>query len=169
MYLVKTKTYFQTYHDFFFSFSFQMKITIVSPDRHISLSTNHQPFLLNSIGYPNYKIGFLDCVWVATAPREDAKVIIKFRVLDFQHSMEALTIGIGDDSQDRLSIVFRSWEGDAASSPVFTGSQIAWIRYVTYWPYDKSTTGFLLEIWASPDTGRHYHDHDWMLFLLFLS
>ena len=81
---------------------------------------------------------------------------MKFRALDFQHSMEALTIGIGDDSQDRLSIVYRSWEDDAVSSPVFTGSQMAWIRYVTYWPYDKSTTGFLVEIWSSLATGRKY-------------
>ncbi|XP_072022814.1 ovochymase-like [Amphiura filiformis] len=118
-----------------------------TPEKDISLTLN-EPSLLNSIGYPEYKVSYVDCVWVATAPAE-AKVLIKFRALDFQESMEALTIGIGDDSQNRLSIILKSWEFEETPSLVFTGSRVAWIRYATYLPYERVPKGFLLEMWAS--------------------
>ena len=127
-----------------------------SPEKNIWLLIN-QSFMLRSIGYPIHKVPNLDCVWIATAP-DVMTVVIKFHVLDLQDSMEAMTIGLGDDPQERLAIIFKSWEASETPPPIFTSSRSAWIRYATHIPDDKTPKGFLIEILGTYSTG--------MLFLI---
>ena len=122
-----------------------------SPEKNIWL-LSYEPFILRSVGYPTHKVLYLDCVWIATAP-DVQTIVIKFHVLDLQDSMEAMTIGLGDDPQERLTIIFKSWEASETPSPIFTNSRKVWIRYATHIPYDKTPKGFLIEIWGTYSTG----------------
>ncbi len=125
---------------------------VCSPERNIALTVN-EPSLLNSMGYPQYRITYVDCVWIATAPA-GATVLFKFVDLNFQEGMEGLVIGFGDDSQNRLSTILRSWNFEVIPGPVFTGKKNSWIRYATFLPYNDTYRGFQLEMWATKADGK---------------
>ncbi|XP_038067010.1 uncharacterized protein LOC119737019 isoform X2 [Patiria miniata] len=118
-------------------------------NRSISLPAVFDYVTLSSPNHPNPYPNSADCVWIVTAP-QDSYMVIKFLSLDIETCCDTLSIGEGNDVEDRTSI-HKQLYGNTLPMLMVIPSSVVWLRFQS--DYETQKQGFQAEVQALENTG----------------